>query len=299
MPHEPPVSSPRKRPPRVRPVWDFLTETYDEWVKDRAMTLGAALAFYTTFSLAPLLIIVIAIFGFILGEKTLQGEILRRAQELIGPQGAAAVKTMIQHAYRPGTGLGATIIGTAVILIGSTSAFVMLKHALNIMWGAAPNSRSSLWDLVKERLLSFVMILIIGLLLVLSFTLSIALSVVTRFFQNLLPVPPFFIQAGDFSLSFLLVTLLFAVVYKVLPDVKIAWTDVWVGSAITAILFTLGKFLFGMYLARSTIRSAYGAASSLAIILMWVYYSAQVFLIGAEITQVYAKRHGSRVKPRP
>jgi membrane protein len=142
------------------------------------------------------------------------------------------------------------------------------------------------------------MILVIGLLLVLSVLLSLVLSLVTGFFQHLLPVPSFFIQVCDFALSFLLITLLFAVVYKVLPDVDIAWTDVWVGSAITAILFTLGKFLFGMYLARSTIRSAYGAASSLAIILMWVYYSAQIFFIGAELTQVYANRYGSRVKPR-
>ena len=175
----------------------------------------------------------------------------------------------------------------------------MLTHSLNIIWGANLNAKAPIWNLIKERLLSFAMILVIGLLLVLSLLLSIVLSFLTGFFQNLLPVPPFFIEVCDFVLSFLLITLLFAVVYKVLPNVKIAWADVWVGSAITALLFTLGKFLFGMYLARSSIRSAYGAASSLAIILMWVYYSAQVFLMGAELTQVYANRYGSQVKPRP
>ncbi len=298
MSPETPPARRRNRWPDLRPARDFLAETYREWSNDHAMNLGAALAFYTTFSLAPLLIIVIAVFGYILGEATVQAEILKQVHELIGAQGAAGVKMIIKDAYRPGTGLTATIIGVVVITIGSTSAFVMLKHALNLMWGAQPNSKTPIWNLVKDRILSFVMVLIIGLLLVLSFTLSIVLSVVTGFFQNLLPLPPVFIQGCDFGLSLLLITLLFAVVYKVLPDVEIAWTDVWVGSVITAVLYTLGKFLFGMYLARSTIRSAYGAASSLAIILMWVYYSAQVFFIGAELTQVYANRYGSRVKPR-
>jgi membrane protein len=298
MPHDPPAPSPKRRRPPLRPVCDLLSETFKEWRKDNAQTLGAALAFYTTFSMAPLLIIVIAIFGVILGKETVQVEILKRAQELIGAQGAAAVKMMIGAAYRPGTGLPATIIGILVILVGSTSALVMLTHSLNLIWGARPNSQAPIWTLVKERLLSFAMILIIGLLLVLSLLLSIALSFLTGFFQNLLPVPPFFIEVCDFVFSFLLITLLFAVVYKVLPDVKIAWTDVWVGSAITGLLFTLGKFLFGMYLARSSIRSAYGAASSLVIILMWVYYSAQIFLLGAEFTQVYANRYGSQVRPR-
>ncbi len=174
----------------------------------------------------------------------------------------------------------------------------MLKQALNIMWGARPNPAAPIWNIVKERLLSFVMILVIGLLLVLSMMLSIVLSFLTGFFNSVLPVPPFFIQVADFVLSFFLITLLFALIYKVLPDVKIAWADVWIGAAITAILFTLGKFLFGLYLGRSSISSAYGAASSLAIILMWVYYSAQVFFIGAEITRVYANRYGSHVKPR-
>jgi membrane protein len=299
MPHDTPSPGPKTRRPPLRPVWDLLSETYKEWRKDNAQTLGAALAFYTMFSLAPLLIIVIAIFGVILGKEPVQVEILRRAQELIGAQGAATVKMMLTAAYRPGTGLAATVIGGLVILTGSTSALAMLKQSLNIMWGATPDPKTPIWNLVKVRLMSYVMILIIGLLLVLSLLLSIVLSFLTGFVQNLVHVPVFFIQLADLVLSFLLITLLFALVYKVLPDVKIAWTDVWVGSAVTALLFTLGKYLFGLYLARSTINSAYGAASSLAIILMWFYYSAQVFFIGAEFTQVYANRHGARVSPRP
>ena len=298
MPHETPAPDPTKRRPPMRPVWDLLSETYKRWRQDNAPTLGAALAFYTTFSMAPVLIILMAILGVILGKETVQVEIFRRATELIGAQGASAVKMMIKAAYRPGSGLPATIIGILVILIGSTSALVMLKRALNLIWGARPNPKAPIWNLIKERLMSFVMILVIGLLLVLSLLLSFVLSFLTGFVQNLVPVPVFFIHMADLVLSFLLTTLLFAVVYKVLPDVKIAWTDVWVGSASTAILFTLGKFLFGLYLGRRGIHSAYGAASSLAIILMWVYYSAQIFFIGAEFTQVYANRYGSQGKPR-
>jgi len=298
MPPKTQTPEPAIRRSPLRPVWDLLSETYQEWRKDNAQTLGAALAFYTTFSMAPLLIIVIAILGVILGKETVQVEIFRRTQELIGTQGPYAVKMMIEAAYRPGSGLTATIFGVLVILIGSTSAMVMLKQALNIMWGAKPDSKASVWNLVKERLLSFVMILVIGLLLMLSMMVSIAISFVAAFLQNWVPVPVFSIQMADWGLSILLITLLFAMMFKILPDVKIGWSDVWVGSAFTAILFTLGKFLFGLYLARSGISSAYGAASSLAIILIWVYYSAQVLFIGAELTQVYANRYGSRVKPR-
>lgn len=279
-------------------AWDFFAETYNEWRKDNAMTLGAALAFYTTFSMAPILIIVIAIFGFIFGEKSVQAEIIKRVQELIGEQGAIAVRMVIHAAYQPGHGFWATIIGIGVILFGSTSALVMLKRALNIMWGAKPNPDAPIWNIVKERLLSFVMILLIGLLLFLSLMFSLALLFLTRFFHHMLSLPPVFMQTADIVISVLLVTLLFALIYKFLPDVKIAWTDVWIGSAITAILFTLGKFLFGMYLGHSRFRSAYGAASSLAVILLWVYYSSQVFFIGAELTRVYANRYGSHVRPR-
>jgi membrane protein len=297
MGNETPMSVSRQELRKLRPVWDFMADTYAKWTKNNVMALGAALAFYTTFSMAPLLILVIAIFGVIIDEATIQAEILKRMSELMGEQGATAIKVIIGAAYRPGTGLVATIIGILAIVIGSTSAFVMLKKALNIIWGVQPNHAAPLWNLLKERLLSFVMILLIGLFLVLSVMFSIILSFLTGFFNSLLPVPPFFIQAADFAVSFFLITLLFALIYKVLPDVKISWADVWIGAAITAIPFTLGESLFSLYLGRSMIISAYGVASSLAITLMWVYYSVLVFLIGAEITQVYANRYGSHVKP--
>lgn len=169
----------------------------------------------------------------------MQADIIKRVQELIGEQGAIAVRMMIHAAYRPGHGFWATNIGIAVILFGSTSALVMLKRALNIMWGAKPNQDVPIWNIVKERLLSFVMIFLIGLLLFLSLMFSLALWFLTRFFHHILSLPPVFMQTADIVISVLLVTLLFALIYKFLPDVKIAWTDVWIGSAITAILFTL------------------------------------------------------------
>ncbi|MCK9376236.1 MAG: YihY/virulence factor BrkB family protein [Syntrophobacterales bacterium] len=298
MAHENPTPGRRPRLLKARPVWDFLAETYTAWRRHQAQTLGAALAFYITFSMAPLLIVITAVFGAILGQAAIQAEILRQAQELIGEQGAATVKLMFGAAYLRGSGLAATLIGISVLLIGSTSAFVMLRQALNFIWGAPLDDAASLWHLVKDRLLCCAMIMLFGLLIVVSLLLSLGLTFLTGFFKNLLPLPPFSIQAADFMLSLFLLTLLFALTYKVLPDVDIAWTDVWIGAAITAVLFTLGKFLFGLYLARSAISSAYGAASSLAILLMWVFYSAQIFFIGAEITQVYANRYGSRVKPR-
>jgi len=296
MPRETPALKPINSRSPLRLIWDLLSETYKEWRKNNAQTLGAALAFYATFSIAPMLIIVIAVFGVILGKETVQVEILRRTQDLIGTQGADAVGKMISAAYRPGSGLSATIIGILVIVIGSTSALVMLKQALNIMWGVETASKGSVWNLIKGRLLSFIMILVIGLLLILSMMVSVALSFVSGFLANWVPVPIFFIQMSDWGLSILLVTLLFAMMFKILPDVRIPWSDVWVGSIFTTILFTLGKFLFVLYLARSSISSAYGAASSLAIILMWVYYSAQVLFFGAQLTQVYSSRYGSRAK---
>jgi membrane protein len=286
----------KKIPFNRRAIWDFVVETYNEWSSDNAMTLGAALAFYTTFSLAPLFILVIAVFGYAVGQETVQAEILKRSRELIGEQGASSIRTMI-GSYHSGSSILATILGILIILLGATSAFVMLKQALNIVWGARANPNAPIWNMVKERLLSFLMIFFVGILMILSLAFSVALSFLSSFFRYLLPFTPFFMQLADLSLSILLITLLFAVIYRVLPDVEIAWTDVWVGSVITAILFTAGKFLIGLYLGRSSVSSAYGAAGSLVIILLWIYYSAQIFLIGAEITKVYANWYGSHVRP--
>jgi membrane protein len=287
----------RKQPFHLREIRNFLADTFQEWSDDNAMTLGAALAFYSAFSLVPLFILINAVFGYFLGAQTAQSEILQRVQQLIGPQGAAVVNMLIKASYQPGAGFWDTFMAIAVILLGSTSAFVMLKQALNIIWGARQHPPSSVVFIIKERLLSFLMITIIGVLLALSFAISVGLGFLTGWSHGSLSVPPFAIRAADFVLSILLITLLFALIYKILPDVKIAWADVWIGAAVNAVLFTIGKILFGLYLGRSSFMSAYGTASSLAVVLLWIYYSSQIFFFGAELTQVYANRYGSRLKP--
>jgi membrane protein len=283
---------------RTWALWDLLAETYNEWSKDNAMTLGAALAFYTTFSLAPLLLVVMVVAGFVVGSAQVQAEIMQRLQETVGAGGAQAVKTMIHKAFRPASGLTATIIGVVVLLYGATRSFLMLRQALNIMWGVKPSPNVEIKNYLIGQLLSFAMVLGVGFLLVLFFLLTTGLSAAGHFLSDLLPIPVFFFQLGNFIISIFLITLLIALIFKVLPDVEIAWGDVWVGAAITAVLFTLGNIALGWYLARSSISSAYGAASSLAVLLFWVYYSAQILFVGAEFTQVYANKYGSRVQPR-
>ncbi len=278
--------------------WDLLVETYNEWSKDNAMTLGAALAFYTTFSLAPLLLVVIVVAGFIIGSSQVQAEIMQRLQETVGPSGAEVVKTMIEKAFRPSSGFTASVIGVMVLLYGATRSFHMLRQALNIMWGVKRSPNVEIRKYLVGQLLSFAMVLGIGFLLVLFFLLSTGVSAASHFLSNWLPIPVFFFQLANFAISIFFITLLIALIFKVLPEVKVAWTDVWIGAAITAILFTLGNIVLGWYLARSSISSAYGAASSLAVLLFWVYYSAQILFVGAELTQVYANKYGSRVRPR-
>jgi membrane protein len=281
---------------RAGTLWDLLSETYREWNADNAPTLGAALAFYTAFSLAPLLIVIIVVAGFIIGQAEIQAEILRQVQEQVGPQGARAVKMMLHAAFRHGSGLP-TAIGIGVLLYGATRVFVVLRHALNLMWGVKRSPSLDLRELVTEQLLSFVMVLAVGLLLVLSMLFSTGLAAAGRFLGSVLPIPVGVFQAANFIFSICFITLLFTVIFKVLPDVKIAWSDVWIGAALTAALFTLGNFLLGWYLAKSSVSSAYGAASSLAVLLLWVYYCAQILFLGAEFTQVYANRYGSKVQP--
>jgi membrane protein len=283
---------------QTRAVWDLLAETYRQWSRDNAPTLGAALAFYTTFSLAPLLIVAMAVAGFIFGRAEVQAEIFQRLQELVGPEGARAVKIMLSAAFRHGSGLTASVIGVGVLLYGATRTFVMLRQALNLMWGVKPPPRLDLGEVITGQLLSFAMVLGIGFLLVLSLVASAGLAAASRFLQDLLPVPVFFFQLADVIFSIALITLLIATIFKVLPEVHIAWSDVWVGAALTALLFTVGNVILGWYLAKSAVSSAYGAASSLAVLLLWVYYSAQILFLGAEFTQVYANRYGSKVQPR-
>jgi membrane protein len=281
----------------VKPGFDLIKESFQEWQKDGALDLGAALAFYTVFSLAPLLLVALAVAGLLWDRGQIQGQLIAEIQGLMGPQGAQAVQTMLANAGRHGSGVLASILGVVTILFGATGVFVQLQNALNRVWNVEARPGLGIWSFVKTRLISFGMVLGIGFLLLVSLIVSTAVSAVGKWATGLLPGSEALMQGLTFVVSFAFVTLLFALMYKFLPDVEIGWRDVWIGSVVTALLFTLGKFLIGLYLGKSSVASTYGAAGSLVILLLWIYYSSQILFLGAEFTQVYATRYGSQIKP--
>jgi len=279
-----------------RQIWSQLKDTYSAWSKADAPVLGAALAFYTIFSLAPIFIIVVAIVGFVLGQESVQTYIVGQLAQFVGQNNAVSIMQTIQNSYEVGSGIKATIIAIILILIGATTVFVMLKNALDIIWGVKVNHNGFL-NIIKSRLISLLLILFVGLFLFLSMVLSSVISAVRVFLGEFVNIPFGLISLSNEVLMVLLLTLLFAMLFKILPDARISWGDVWLGGAITAVLFILGKYLLGLYLARSNISSAYGAAGSLVVFLIWVYYSAQIIFFGAAFTQVFAKKYGSEIIP--
>src|ERR1700704_1554394 len=281
---------------RPRVIYELLKSTYDEWSRDKAPRMGAALAYYTIFSLAPLLVIAIAIAGFVFGADAVRGQIMGQIQGLIGSESARAVQTMIQSAHKPAHGVLATIFGVAILLIGASGVFTEMQDALNTIWKVDTTSKTGVWNMLKYRFLSFGMVLGIGFLLLVSLLLSATLTAVATYASSFLPIPPAAIHAMDFLFSVFFIAALMALIFKFLPDTKVAWGDVWVGAALTSLLFTAGKFLIGFYIGKSVTMSAYGAAGSVVIILAWIYYSAQLLYFGAEFTHVYSKACGSRCK---
>ncbi|MBD1846168.1 YihY/virulence factor BrkB family protein [Cyanobacteria bacterium FACHB-63] len=283
---------------RFKTIVRLVRDTITEWNEDNVPLLAAALAYYTMFSLAPLLIIAIAIVGAVYGEEAAQGEIVRQIQGLVGRQGAEFIQSMIQNASRPGSGGGiATLIGIGVLIFGASGVFGQLQTALNTIWEVKPKPGRAVKSFVQARFLSFAMVLVIGFLLLVSLILSALFSGVSAYFGGLLPEALHVGQVLNFVITFALTTLLFAAIYKFLPDVKVPWKNLWVGSAVTALLFNIGKFLIGLYLGNSSIGSTYGAAGSLVVVLLWVFYSAQILLLGAEFTQVYSKYRGRPIEP--
>jgi membrane protein len=281
-----------------RAIWGLLKESFSGWSEDKAPRLGAALAYYTIFSLAPLLVIVIGVAAFVFGREAAQGEVLGQLQGLLGEAGAQAIQGMIQNASQSKTtGAFATVIGVATLLFGASGVFGELQDALNTVWGVKPKPGRGILGTIKQRFLSFAMVAGIAFLLLVSLTVSAALAAVGKFTEGLLPTE--ILHVVNFVTSFAVITLLFAMIYKLLPDARIAWSDVWIGAAVTALLFTIGKFAIGLYLGKSSVASAYGAAGSLVILLVWIYYSAQILFFGAEFTEVYARRYGSGFKVAP
>jgi membrane protein len=282
----------------VMAVFKLLKAAASNWLDDYAQSMGAALAFYTIFSIAPLLLIVIAIAGFVFGEDAARGEIYGQLVGLLGTTGAAAVQELLESVSRRSQSVSAALLGTIVLFIGATSVFAELQDALDRIWRAPQRPRKAgLWSLVRGRLLSFGMILGIGFLLIVSLAFSAAMSALSKWWDPGSRSWITFTGASEVGLSVVFVTVVFAMIYKTMPRASIAWRDVWVGAAVTSVLFIAGKALIGLYIGGSGITSVFGAAASLIVVLLWVYYSAQIFLFGAEFTWVYSHMYGSRRPP--
>ena len=277
-------------------LWKMLIEVYHDWSDDKASRLAAALAFYTILSLAPILIIVIDIAGFAFGELAVREEIAYAMQSLVGQDGASAIKMVMEHAALPGHSTLAEILGLIILLFGAAEVFIQLKDSLNDIWGVLPRFEGGILATIREYFFSLSMVVGIGFLLLVSLVVDAALSAFGTLVGTLIPDNEIFLRAVNFLASFVVITLLFALIYKVVPDARVAWSDVWIGAAFTTLLFIIGKFLIGLYLGYSAEGAAYGAAGSMVILMLWIYYSAQIFLMGAEFTQVYAERFGSRIK---
>lgn len=280
----------------VRTLSGLLRQAGAGWLADNAPRLGAALAFYTLFSLAPVLIVAVSVAGFIFGHNAAQGEILRQFQGLMGVQGATAIETIIQSTNRPALGVLATTMGLLAILVGASGAFNELQDALNTIWKVDSTTKSFWAVTIKQRFFSLGLVVATGFLLLTSLVVTAALSGAERFASNLLPLSGVLLESINFVFSFVMITILFALIFKFIPDATIAWRDVRMGAAVTSLLFTAGKAVIGFYLGHSALTSAYGAAASLVIFLIWIYYSAQILLFGAELTHVYAFKYGSRLK---
>ena len=281
----------------LKQIWRLLKETFKEWNEDKASRLAAALSYYTVFSLAPLLIITIAIAGAVFGDDAARGEIVRQIQGLVGKDGAEVIQTALENAQRPDTRNLASIISIGVLLFGASNVFAQIQDALNTIWEVQPKPGRSLVQTLRKRFLSFAMVGGVGFLLLVSLVVNTGLAAMVNYFSNLVPGVDWIWQIANFAISFAVITFLFAIIYKFMPDVKIDWSDVWVGSAITSLLFVIGKSLLGLYLGNGSFGSAYGAAGSLVVVLAWINYAAQIIFFGAEFTQVYASKYGSRIVP--
>jgi membrane protein len=281
-------------------VWEPLQETARSWYADSAPRWSAAIAFYTIFSLAPVLIIVIAVAGSLWGDRAVRMEVVGQFRELIGDAGARQVEHLIQAALPSGSGRPATALGVVTLLVGATAVFTTLRNALNAVWGVAQERTDGIWRSVRThlrtRLLSFAVVLCMAFLLAASLIVNAALAGVGLWIRQRLPAPVPVVRLIETGVTLVVLWLLFAVIFRWLPDARIAWKDVWIGAAATALLFSAGKLGIGFYLGRSGIASAYGVAGSVVLILLWVYYSAMVFLLGAEFTEVYSRRWGSRIR---
>lgn len=281
----------------VSEYWPVVKDAGSQWVEDKAARLGAALAYYSIFSIAPLLVIAIAVAGFVFGPEAARGEVSRQVGQMVGEKGGEAIESMVEAANKPGAGTVATVLGVVMLLVGAAGLFGQLQDALNTIWEVRPKPGRGVWGFVRDRFLSLSMVLGVAFLLLVSLIISAALAAVGGLLGDL--QTSVVGQVITTAIDLLVISVMFALIYRFLPDAEIAWRDVWFGAGVTAALFVVGKVLIGVYLGRAGVASAFGAAGSLAVLLVWLYYAAQIFLFGAELTKAYADRMGSRIKPKP
>lgn len=277
--------------------WKTLRQIMANWGVHRCSAQSAALAFYTIFSLAPILVVVIALAGAVFGEEAVRGQIFNEFKGLMGPDAALLVQEVLKTAAKPATGRVATVIGIVTLLLGATAVFTQLQDALNTVWAVAPKPGAALSTLLRKRLHSFTLVVGIGFLLLVSLVLSAALSWFSNYLERVFAFPVDLLLIANVIVSFMIITLLFAMIYRILPDVHLAWRDVWLGAILTSLLFVIGKTLIGFYLGRTNVASVYGAAGSLVVILLWVYYSSLIFFFGAEFTRVHSRQFRTQRKP--
>ena len=283
--------------PRVTAVWSFIKEIASEWSKDSVPRLGAALAYYTALSIAPLLVLALSVAALFFGDEAARSQIDEQLSALVGAQGGKAIQEMIANANQPTSGGIATVLSIATLLFGAAGVFGELQTSLNTIWGVEPKGGRGVWGFLRDRFLSFAMVLGIVFLLLVSLLLNAVLAAISN---ALYSVPESAEVVGhfvDFTVSVIVITLLFAMMFKLLPDVKMAWSDVWLGAFVTSLLFNIGKIAIGLYLGHSTMASSYGVAGSFVVLLVWVFYSAQILFLGAEFTEVYANHYGSKIVP--
>ena len=281
----------------MKSAFNLLKETFADWSEDKATRLAAALAYYTIFSIAPLLVIGIGIAGLVLGRQAVQGQLMSQIKGAVGDQAAGLIQTMIQNTSKPSAGIAATVIGIVILLFGASGVFGQLHDALNTVWEVAPKPGRPFLRTLADRIVPFIMVLGIGFLLLVSLVISAVLTIAAQFLGSAVGQTALIGEVVNFVFFFLVSTLLFALIFKILPDAEISWRDVWVGAAFSSLLFGVGRLLLGLYLGWAGVASPYGAAGSLVVLLLWIYYSAQILLLGAEFSQVYAKRYGARRQP--
>jgi len=282
----------------LKQLWDLIRKSVGAWVDDYAPSMGAALAYYTLFSIAPLLIIVIAVAGLVYGQEAARGEIVEQIQGLIGWEGAIAVQGLLKSASEPAQGILATLFSIVALLIGATTVFGELQSDLDRIWRVpAPVKENGIWTLLRALLLSFGLVLGLVFLLLVSLVVGAVIAAFGKWSNGWFVGWEAMLQVVNFCISFMITTTLFAMIYKFMPRARIAWRDVWVGAVVTGLLFEIGKLLIGLYLGKTGLASSFGAAGSLVVLLVWVYFSAQIFLLGAEFTWVYSHAYGSKVAP--